>query len=93
MKKIGIYAFDYGGAFNLFVYLKEKKIIKNNYKFYFYLYGPANKCKSILNYKIKIEKNLNKLNNCNKIYYALSKFKHIEKVISIIKKKFIVFSF
>ena len=45
MEKIGIYAFDYGGAFNLFVYLKEKKIIKNKYKFYFFLYGPAKKCK------------------------------------------------
>ncbi len=89
MEKIGIYAFDYGGAFNLFVYLKEKKIIKNKYKFYFFLYGPAKKCKSILNKKkIKIEKNLNKLKNCDKIYYSLSKDKKFEeKVITKIKKK------
>ena len=36
MKKIGIYALDYGGAFNLFVYLKERKIIKSNNKLLFF---------------------------------------------------------
>ena len=89
MKKIGIYALDYGGAFNLFVYLKERKIIESNNKFLFFLYGPAKKCKSILNRKqIKIEKNINQLNKCDEIYYALSRYKIIEKkVISIIKKK------
>ena len=89
MKKIGIYALDYGGAFNLFVYLKERKIIKSNNKLLFFLYGPAKKCKSILNTKrIKIEKNINQLNNCDRVYYALSRYKTIEKkVISIINKK------
>ena len=36
MKKIGIYALDYGGAFNLFVYLKERKLLKVIINFYFF---------------------------------------------------------
>ena len=79
MKKIGIYALDYGGAFNLFVYLKERKLLKVIINFFIF-YTDQQKCKSILNRKqIKIEKNINQLNKCDEIYYALSRYKIIEK--------------
>ena len=87
-KKIGIFAFDYGGAFNLFLYLKKKKIIDNKNVFFFFLFGPAKNCKKVLDINIKIQKNLKKLKECQIIYYSLSKRKHYEKkVVSLIKKK------
>ena len=88
MDKVGIYAYDYGGAFNLFLYLKKKNIINHNKNILFFIFGPAKKCINILDKKCKFQKNLKQLKECKILYYSLSHKKHFEKnVISIIKRK------
>lgn len=86
MKKIGIFANDYGGAFNSIIYLKKN--FKLNKNFYFFLFGPAKDARRLICTKIKIEKNFSKLKRCDFVYYSLSKNKKFEKkFLSIVEKK------
>ena len=93
MKKIGIFANDYGGAFNLLIYLNKKIKLNSDLNFYFFLFGPARNAYNLLKKKIIIEKNFSKLENCDLVYYSLSKNKNYEKkfLFTIGKKKFIIF--
>lgn len=86
MKKIGIFANDYGGAFNSIIYLKKN--FKLNKNFYFFLFGPAKDAYKLIESKIKIEKNFFKLKKCDLVYYSLSKNKKFEKkFLSNVEKK------
>lgn len=75
-KKVAVFGYDFGGAFNTIIFLIKKKY--NLKKIDFFFFGPSKSCLTLLKKKISVKKNFSNFEIYNQAIYSLSNVKNKE---------------